>query len=95
MQRSDTQDSRTLGVSLIASGAMLAASAAVYAFAAANHMAVAATLCGPATSHCILCAVSMASLLASAGVVAAGMALLRAHPYPLRQRAGRSPRQTT
>ena len=95
MEHSDTQDLRTLGVSLITVGAILAVSAAVCAFAAADHMAVAATLCGPVTGHCILCALLAANLLASAGAVAGGVTLLRTHPRPRRQRAGRSLRRTT
>jgi hypothetical protein len=93
MERSDTQESRTLGVSLIAAGAILAPSAAVCALAAVDHMAVAAALCGPVTGHCLLCALLAANLLASAGAAAAGVALLRGRPYPPSQRAGSSPRQ--
>jgi len=92
MQRSDAWESRTSGVCLIAFGATLAASAVAGAFAVANHMAVAATLCGPATNHCILCVVSAASLLASAGVSAAGVMLLKGRAAL--QRAGRDPRRT-
>lgn len=95
MEHSNTQDRRTLGVSLIVAGAVLAVSAAVCAFAAADHMAVAATLCGPVTGHCILCVLMAANLLASAGAAAGGVALLRTHPRPRRQRAGHSLRRTT
>ena len=91
MQGSDTWDSRTFGVCLIAFGATLAASAVASAFAVANHMAVAATLCEPATDHCILCVVSTASLLASVGVSAAGVILLK--DRATLQRAGRDPRR--
>jgi hypothetical protein len=93
MEHSDTQESRALGVSLLAAGAVLAASAAVCAFAAADHMAVAATLCGPVTGHCLLCTLLAANLLASAGAAAGGVALLRGRPYPPSRRAGSSPRQ--
>lgn len=95
MEHSDTQDPRTLGVCLIVAGAVLAVSAAVCAFAVADHMAVAATLCGPVTGHCILCALLAANLLASAGATAGGVALLRTHPRPRRQRAGHSIRRST
>lgn len=95
MERSDTRESRTLGVALIVAGAILAASAAVCAFATVEHMAVAATLCGPVTGHCILCALLAANLLASAGAAGGGVTLLRTHPRPRRQRAGRSIRRTT
>jgi hypothetical protein len=95
MEHSNTQDRRTLGVSLIVAGAVLVVSAAVCAFAAADHMAVAATLCGPVTGHCILCVLMAANLLASAGAAAGGVALLRTHPRPRRQRAGHSLRRTT
>lgn len=95
MEHSAAQDSRTLGVALIVAGAILAASAAVCAFAAADHMAVAATLCGPVTGHCVLCVLLAANLLASAGAAAGGVALLRSHPRPRRQRAGPSVRRTS
>jgi multisubunit Na+/H+ antiporter MnhG subunit len=87
MERSQTQDLRTLGVALIFVGAILAASAVVCAFAAADHMALAATLCGPVTGHCILCALLAANLLASAGAAVGGVMLLRGRRDPLRQRA--------
>ncbi|WP_292063533.1 hypothetical protein [Brevundimonas sp. UBA7664] len=95
MEHSAAQDPRTLGVSLIVAGAILAVSSAVCAFAAADHMAVAAALCGPVTGHCILCVLLAANLLASAGAAAGGVALLRTHPRPRRQRAGHSTRPTT
>lgn len=80
MQPNDTQPSRALGAGLIAFGALLSALAAAGALAAADHMAVAANLCGPVAGHCILCVVSAASVLASAGVIAAGVALLTPPP---------------
>lgn len=80
MPHSDTQDSRKLGVGLIMVGAALFAAAAACVFAAADHMAVAAALCGPVARHCILCIASAGSLLASAGVVAAGVMLFGDRP---------------
>ena len=74
MQRSESHDSRMIGVGLVGLGAVLTAASAACAVAAADHMAIAAGLCGPAAQHCILCAVAAASLLASAGV--AGMTTL-------------------
>lgn len=76
MQGSDSHCFQAPGAALIAVGIMLAAASAVTALAAADHMA-AASLCGPAARHCILCVTSAASLLASAGVIAAGAVLLR------------------
>ena len=80
MRHSDTRNSRTIGVGLIMIGAMLFAGAAACAVAAADHMAVAAALCGPVARHCILCVASAGSLLASAGVIAAGVMLLDGDP---------------
>lgn len=93
MQRDDTQESQILGAALIVSGAILAASGAVCAFAAANHMAMAANLCGPTTGHCILCVVSAASLLAAAATAAGGVALLRVRSYRAPQCVGWSRRR--
>lgn len=80
MQQNDKPQSRTLGAGLIASGVLLTASAAASTLAAADHMALAAKLCGPVVGHCLLCVVSAASLLASAAVVMAGAALLAPQP---------------
>ncbi|HWQ87111.1 hypothetical protein [Brevundimonas sp.] len=93
MQRDDNQESQILGAALIVSGAILATSGAICAFAAANHMAIAANLCGPTTGHCILCAVSAASLLAAAATAATGVALLRVRSYRSPQRAACSRRR--
>ena len=80
MQRSESHDSRMIGVGLVGLGAVLTAASAACAVAAADHMAIAAGLCGPAAQHCILCAVAAASLLASAGVAAVGAMLLGERP---------------
>ena len=88
MQRSEPQDSRTIGAGLIGLGALLAATAAVCAGAAADHMAMAAGLCGPAAQHCILCVIPAASLLASAGVAAAGAMLMLLGERPQASKAG-------
>ncbi|WP_332653947.1 hypothetical protein [Brevundimonas sp.] len=77
MHDSDTRQTMALGTALITAGAMLAAAAIVGGLAAISHMEGAAALCGPETSHCILCVVSAASLLASLGVVGAGVMLRR------------------
>ena len=88
MHGSDTLQSRTIGAGLVVSGLMLAAAAAAAAWAAADHMA--AAFCGPVLRHCLLCAVSAASLVASFGVLAAGVLLLGERPSL--QRAGRGAR---
>ncbi|WP_324819250.1 hypothetical protein [Brevundimonas sp.] len=64
--------------------------AAAGAVIAADHMALAASLCGPVASHCVLCVASAGSLLASAGVFGSGLMLLRT--TPLRQRARQATR---
>lgn len=76
MQGSDSHRFQAPGAVLVAVGMMLAAASAGAAMAAAEHMA-AAPLCGPLARHCILCLTSAASLLASAGVIAAGAVLFR------------------
>ena len=88
MQGSDIHDSRALGAGLVIVGAVLATAAIVTAFAAADHM-TATSLCGPLTRHCLLCVVSAASLLASAGVIGAGV-LLRCGPRLNQARPGRT-----
>jgi len=77
MHDSDTRQTMAIGAALITLGAMLAAAATASGLAAVSHMTGAASLCGPATSHCILCVVSAASLLASLGVAGAGVLLRR------------------
>ena len=76
MPHSDTRESQKLAIGLIMVGAALFIAAAACAVAAAEHMAVAAAFCGPVARHCILCVASAGSLLASAGVIAAGVMLL-------------------
>lgn len=92
MPHSDTQVSRTPGVGLITVGAALFGMAASGAWAAAEHMAAAAALCGPVARHCILCMASAGGVLASAGVVAAGVMLLEAEPSVRRARVPASRR---
>ena len=87
MRHSDTLDSRKLGVGLIMVGATLFTVAAACAVAAVEHMAAAAAICGPLARHCILCVASAGSLLASAGVVAAGVMLLEDRPSLRRARS--------
>lgn len=90
MPHSEIQDSRALGVGLIVVGAALLGVAGFCAHAAAEHMAAAAALCGPVARHCILCLASAGAMLASVGVVAAGMMLLDGGPQlrPARLRGG-------
>jgi len=78
MQGSDSHNPGQLGAGLILAGAILATASVGAALAAADHMAT-ASLCGPLTRHCILCVAATASLLASSGVIAAGV-LLRCGP---------------
>lgn len=79
MPGDNTQDSRALGAGLIILGAALALSSLVVGIVAADHMAAAAAaLCGPVAGHCLLCVVAAASLLSSAGVILAGVALRQA-----------------
>lgn len=87
MPHSDTRDSQKLAIGLIMVGAALFTAAAACAVAAADHMAVAAALCGPVARHCILCIASAGSLLASAGVIAAGVMLLSDRPAPRQARS--------
>lgn len=78
MPGDNTQDSRALGAGLIILGAALALSSIGLGIVAADHMAAAAAaLCGPVAGHCLLCVVAAASLLSSAGVILAGVALRR------------------
>ena len=65
----------------------LAAGAAV---AATLHMDGAAPLCGPVSQHCILCFAAAASLLASVGVIASGVMLMRS-PQPAAATVGPRP----
>ncbi|MDI1328105.1 MAG: hypothetical protein PSV23_15035 [Brevundimonas sp.] len=92
MQHSDTRDSGKFGVGLIMVGAGLFAVSSACAVAAADHMAFAAALCGPVGRHCVLCIASAGSLLASAGVIAAGMMLAGDRPAPQEARSSASPR---
>lgn len=78
----DTPSSRTLGAGLLVLGGLLTASSAATAVAAADHMARVVSLCGPVVGHCVLCVLAATSLLASAGVVAAGLALMKPRPAP-------------
>lgn len=87
MQGSDSHNPGQSGAGLILVGAMLATASIGAALLAADHMA-APGLCGPLTRHCILCAAATASLLASSGVIAAGV-LLRCAPRFDPARAGR------
>lgn len=80
MLKSDALDSSTLGLGLIALGAGLTAMAMAGAVGTVDHMSYAASLCGPGVGHCLLCAVSAASLLAAAGVVGSGAMLLKTRP---------------
>ena len=80
MRHDDIDASRTLGPGLTILGAVLTALAAGSAVAAAVHMREAAPLCGPVDLHCMLCALAAASLLASAGVTASGLLLMRMRP---------------
>lgn len=77
MRNTNTQDTFKLGLGLTMLGGVLFALAAGAAFAAAVHMGGAAPFCGPVTRHCALCVVAAASLLASVGVIASGVMLMK------------------
>jgi len=76
MQGSDSHNPEQLGAGLILTGAILATASIGAALLAGDHMA-AVSLCGPLTRHCLLCVAAAASLLASSGVIAAGVLLRR------------------
>lgn len=76
----DIPSSRTLAAGLLALGGLLTVSAAMTAVAAADHMARLASLCGPVVGHCVLCVLAATSLFASAGVVVAGLMLMKPRP---------------
>ncbi len=95
MRHNDTADSARYAVGLIMVGAALFASSAACALAAADHMAFAAALCGPVARHCILCVASTGSLLASAGVIAAGVMLGADRPAAQRVRSAAGQRNQT
>lgn len=78
MQGSDSHNPEQLGAGLTLTGAILATASIGAALLAADHMA-AASLCAPLTRHCLLCVGAAASLLASSGVIVAGV-LLRSGP---------------
>lgn len=80
MRNKDIHDSRKLGVYLMVLGGVLTALAAGAAFAAAIHMGGSAPFCGPVSQHCVLCVAAAASLLASVGVIASGVMLMKTPP---------------
>ena len=82
MRNNDIHDSRKLGIWLMVLGGALTALSAGAAFAAAIHMGGAAPFCGPVSQHCVLCVAAAASLLASVGVIASGVMLMRTPPSP-------------
>lgn len=84
MRNIDTHDPRKLGVHLTMLGGALTALSAGAAFAAAVHMGGSAPVCGPVNQHCILCVAAAASLLASVGVIASGVLLMRTPSSPQR-----------
>ncbi|MBU1385314.1 MAG: hypothetical protein KKG14_01360 [Alphaproteobacteria bacterium] len=90
MRNNDIRDSRRLGVWLTLAGGVLTALAAGAAVAATLHMDGAAPLCGPVSQHCILCFAAAASLLASVGVIASGVMLMRS-PQPAAATVGPRP----
>lgn len=92
MRNNDTPDSRKLGVYLTMLGGALAALAAGAAFAAFSHMGAAAPVCGPVSGHCVLCVVAGAGLLASLGVIASGVLLMKTPPSPQRAVRAIAPR---
>ena len=82
MRNNDTPDSRKLGVYLTILGGALTALAAGAAVAAVSHMDGSAPVCEPVSQHCILCVAAAASLIASVGVIASGVLLMRTPSSP-------------
>lgn len=76
MQTRNTDEIRLLGAALVFLGLALAAAGAVAGFLAADHMSLAAALCGPATGHCSLCLAADFLLVASIGATGAGIRFL-------------------
>lgn len=85
MSISDNSDCHVLGAGLIALGLALAVTAGVWGMLAAQHMAWAASLCGPASGHCLRCVIAATSAVASLATLVAG-GLLLGRPLPCRQR---------
>lgn len=86
MRLSDIHENHLLGGGLVALGLSLGGASAVAGLMAADHMAGAATLCGPVADHCVRCVVAGAMLVAALGASGAGAWLLRSRPAL--QRAG-------
>lgn len=83
----DIDEVRLLGGAFVGLGLSLGGAAAAAGMLATDHMAAAATLCGPTSGHCGLCLAAGALLVASLGVVGAGTRLLL-KPRRALQRAG-------
>lgn len=77
MVKTNIDERRLLGASLIALGLSLAAASAVATVLALDHMAFAAGLCGPASGHCIRCVAAGATLIAALGAFSAGLSRLK------------------
>lgn len=75
MPLADPTDFKLIGASLLILASALAATAAGFGLRAADHMAMAAELCGPGGTHCLSCGLSASAALAAA---AAALAASRA-----------------
>jgi len=80
MRLNDIDDEQLLGAGLMVLGAGLAASAVIIGLRAADHMAWAASLCGPTSGHCALCLVAGAMAVAAVAAGGAGATVLWSLP---------------
>ena len=80
----EIDERRLLGASLIVLAVALGAASGVATILALDHMAFAASLCGPTSGHCIRCVAAGASLVAALGALAAGLSLLKPPRAPVR-----------
>lgn len=77
MQIQDIHEQQLLGAALIILGLSLGGAAAGAALLAAEHMAMAAAMCGPTFGHCVRCIAAGTLLVAAIGVSGTGAWLLQ------------------
>lgn len=80
MQIQDVHEQQVLGAALIILGLSLGGAATGAGLLAAEHMALTAAMCGPATGHCMRCVAAAALLVAALGVSGFGVRLLKPGP---------------
>lgn len=76
MLNTDIDERRLLGASLIVLAVSLGAASGAAAVLAMDHMALAASLCGPTSGHCIRCVAAGGMLAAALGALAGGLSML-------------------